>query len=156
MKPYFLLFALLPIFANAQRVVTFDPAKDPVARRSADGSIQIIVPARVLVVSILEAIPQMMEIQIIGIQKIGKSNYLFAGGKERSRTDFNFSVAILLAETVPGEFQADDLVISCSSAGDCRECSLPPICSCGKGEGSCSQNSAMIAALKKVTMTLFD
>ena len=156
MKPYVLLFTILPLFLNAQRVYTLDPEKDLIARRSPDGTLQFVVPARVLAISIQEAIPLMTDIQSIGLQKIGKSNYFVASGKERYRPEITFTVAILLTETAPGAFQADDLVISCTSAGDCRECSLPPICKCNKGEGSCGQNSAMLTSLKKVTVTLFD
>jgi hypothetical protein len=156
MNPLFFLFALLPLFASAQHVVTFDPEKDPIARRSSDGTIQFVVPARAVAVSIQESVPQIIDIQSIGIQKFGKSSYVIASGWERNKPGVSFAVAVLLAETSPGSFQADNLVISCSSAGDCRECSLPPLCNCSKGEGTCSQNSTWLISLKKITVTLLD
>lgn len=157
MKPFLLCTLLsLPLFMSAQRVFTFDPEKDILARKSSQGALEFAVPMKALILSIQEAIPQISDIQTVGLEKIGKSNYLIASGKERERPAYNLSIAVLLAETATGEFQADNLVISCSSAGDCRECSLPPLCTCNKGEGSCGQNIAMMASLKKVTVTLFD
>ncbi len=152
---YFVLL-FLPFCSSAQHVFTLDPEKDPIAHRAPDGTLQFVVPVRVLAVSIQEAIPQITEIQTLGLEKFGQSNYLIASGKDLVRPDISFSVAILLAETAPDEFRADNLVISCSSTGDCRECSLPPTCKCNKGEGTCGQNIAIMTSLKKVTVTLFD
>ncbi len=151
-----LLFLLTTFTLNAQRVVTFDPEKDVLAHRQPDGSVQIALPAQALCYSIQEAMPAVSNIQIVGIQKIGKSNYLIADGKILAKPETGVIMAILLVETSPGSFQADDLVISCSSSGECRECSLPPLCKCTKGEGNCGQNATLMAPLKKVTVTLFD
>ena len=153
---FFFLLLFLTASVSAQRVVTLDPEKDALANRVADGSIQFIVPMHALCVSIQEAMPAISSIQILGIQKIGKSNYIIASGKVLTKPETAVVMAILLVETAPGSFQTDDLVISCSSAGDCRECSLPPLCKCTKGEGSCGQNATLIAPLKKVTVTLSD
>jgi hypothetical protein len=159
MKPaniYLILLLLLPLAGIAQRVVTLDPEKDAIARRTAGGELQLVVPFQALAISIQEAVPQITNIHTIGIQKIGRSNYLVASGREREQPEINSSIAVLLVETSPGELQTDNLAISCTSSGDCRECSLPPLCTCNKGEGSCGQNSAFITALKKVTVTIFD
>ena len=156
MKPLFFFLLLFSISASAQRVVTLDPEKDPIAQRVSDGSIQFIVPIRALTISIQETMPTIVDIQTLGIQKFGKSNYIIASGKSWNKPGTEVSVAILLVETSHGVFQADDLVISCTSAGDCRECSLPPLCKCSKGEGSCGQNAFLATPLKKVTVTLFD
>ncbi len=155
MKPL-LLFLLLAVSSSAQRVVTFDPEKDVLAQRQPDGSVQTALPVQALCYSIQEAMPAVSNIQILGIQKIGKSNYLIAEGKVLAKPETVVVMAVLLVETSPGNFQADDLVISCSSSGDCRECSLPPLCRCTKGEGNCGQNATLMAPLKKVTLTLFD
>lgn len=150
------IYLLLCFHAGAQRVYTLDPETEVIAHRTSNGSLQFSVPVKVLTLSLQESITQITDIDSIGIEKIGKSNYLIARGKERSKPGVKVSIAMLLAETSPGEFQADNLIISCSSAGDCRECSIPPICKCNKGEGSCGQNNVMIASLKKVTVTLFE
>lgn len=151
-----LLLLLFPLSLCAQRVVTLDPDKDPVARRLPDGSLQLMVPNRALVASIQETIPQMMDIQTVVLGKIGKSNYLMAQGDDRYRPGAHYSVAILLVETTPGLLQTDNLVISCSSDGNCRECTFPAPCTCTKGGGGCTQDSSMDTPLKKVTVTIFD
>jgi hypothetical protein len=152
----FLILITLPCVTFSQRVVTFDPAKETVARRSSDGTLQLITSARAVALSIQEAIPQVTDIQAIELQKISKSFYVIARGRLFNAPETCLTIAILLAETSPDEFQADGLIISCTSSGDCRECSVPPGCSCTKGAGSCNQNNAQIVALKKVTLTLFD
>ena len=101
MKPILLFLLLMPLVLSAQRVVTLDPVKDPVARRSPEGTIQFVVPIRALTISIQESLPHITDIQTIGIQKIGKSNYIIASGKGTRPTETNVSVAILLAETAP-------------------------------------------------------
>jgi hypothetical protein len=153
---FWLLAAFLPAASFAQRVVTLDPVKDPIALRNTSGTFEFAIAPQAIAVSIQEAIPQISAIDSLFFQKIGKSNYLLARGNNTYLPGSKLSLAILLVETGNGMFQTDDLVISCSSAGECRECSLPPVCTCNKGSGSCGQNSTFITALKKVTVTIFD
>lgn len=159
MKPiytFLIVIVLLPFTSSGQQLISLDPTKDPVARRSLDGSVNFIVPIQAMTVSMQEAMPFIAELQTNGIQKIGKSSYIVAHGKELNKPENNITVAILLIETEPGIFQVDDLVISCSSSGGCRECSLPPICQCNKGAGNCGKTTAFLIPLKKVTLTLVD
>lgn len=149
------IYCILFIYAaSAQHVVTVDPEKDAIARRYSDGSMALIVPDKALAASIQNALPGITELDSFNLQKIGRSTYLVAQGKKGAAPPENIGLAILLVETSPGQFQADNLVVICSSYSDCRECASPPACSCSKGEGSCGQSAAMTIALKKVTLTL--
>jgi hypothetical protein len=151
---YPLLFLLTATVAFSQQTLTLDPGKDAIARRLGDGTIFLTVPTKLLNVSIQEALPDVLGIEINGIKKIGKSAYLLAKGLDRATLNNTVQLAILMAETATGEFYADGLVISCSSTGSCRECSLPPSCSCTNGDGSCSQGKTMFRSLAKVTVTI--
>ena len=142
--------------AIAQRLFTFDPETDFLARRNSTDSIQLLAPIRAIAVAIQDANPQVTDIDQVEIRQIGKSRYLVATGKDTYRPGNRLTLAILLAETKPGYFQADAVVISCSSSGECRECALPPNCSCVRGEGGCAQNNAWYNAMRKVTLTLYD
>lgn len=150
-----IIYCILFIYAaGAQRVVTLDPEKDAIATRTADGSLAFTAPLKALAASIQNALPEISGIDSLCLKKFGRSNYLVVSGKKGPVQLESVGVAILLVETTPGQFQTDNLVVICSSSGDCRECATPPTCTCSKGEGLCSQSAAMTIALKKVTLTL--
>lgn len=158
MKPLLTFtYCILFIYAaGAQRVITLDPEKDAIARRTVDGVPELAVPVKALAASIQNAFPEITSVDSVSLKKIGRSQFLLAYGTRYTNAPENIGIAILLVETSPGQFQTDDLAVICSSSGDCRECASPPTCSCSKGQGNCSQSAALTIQLKKVTVTLYD
>ncbi len=143
-----LLFVFLGQIAGAQRATTFDPATDVVAIRKNTDAIEMLVDPEALSLSVRESMPGISSVDSVRLMRFGRSGYLLAHC--RSNTETTVTLAILLAETSAGTFYTDQLVISCSSTGNCRECSLTPACACVKGSGSCEQSVRLIN-LKKVT-----
>jgi hypothetical protein len=154
-KLFFLLpLLLLPFFIKAQKTITLDPEKDPIARCQPDGSLQATVPVQALLASFQASIPETtFDVESFGFIKMGKSNYLIARG-ERRDTPMHTVVAFLLTESTPHEFHTDGLLLTCSGSGECRECSLPATCNCLKGAGSCTLSASVSVKLQKVSVTL--
>lgn len=144
-----LLLVFLGQIADAQIATTFDPATDVVAIRKNADTIEMLVDPEMLSLSVRESIPGISSVDSVRLMRFARSGYLLAHC--RSNTETAVTLAILLAETAAGAFYTDQLVISCSSTGNCRECSLTPACACAKGSGSCEQ-SVQLINLKKVTL----
>lgn len=147
-----ILLCTLGQTASAQRAITFDPATDVVAVRKNTDSIEMLVHPEALAQSVRESIPDVSAVDSIRLMRFARSGYLLAHCRS-SNAESAITLAILLAETAAGTFYTDQLVISCSSTGNCRECSLTPACACVKGSGSCEQRVRLIN-LKKVTCYL--
>jgi len=145
-----LVFVFLGQIAGAQKATTFDPATDVVAIRKNADTIEMLVDPEVLALSVRESIPGVSSVDSVRLMRFARSGYLLAHCRNSS-PESAITLAILLAETAAGTFYTDQLVISCSSTGNCRECSLTPACACVKGSGSCEQSVRLIN-LKKVTI----
>lgn len=146
-----LIFVFLGQIAGAQRATTFDPATDVVAIRKNTDTLEMLVDSEALVLSVRESIPGISFVDSVRLVRFARSGYLLAYCRSNSHPESAITLAILLAETATGTFYTDQLVISCSSTGNCRECSLSPECACVKGSGSCEQSVRLIN-LKKVTL----
>ena len=147
----FIIFVFSGQIAGAQQAITFDPATDVVALRKNTDTIEMLIPPEALALSVRESIPGISSVDSVRLIRFARSGYLMAYCQNNSRPESAITLAILLAETAAGTFYTDQLVISCSSTGNCRECSLTPACACVKGSGSCEQSVRLIN-LKKVSL----
>jgi len=147
----FIIFVFPGQIAGAQRTTTFDPATDVVAIRKNTDTLEMLVDSEVLALSVRESIPGVSFVDSVRLVRFARSGYLLAYCRSNSHPEAAITLAILLTETATGTFYTDQLVISCSSTGNCRECSLSPACACVKGSGSCEQSVRLIN-LKKVTL----
>lgn len=147
----FIIFVFSGQVAGAQRTITFDPTTDIVALRKNADTIEMLVHPEALALSVRESIPGLTSVDSVRLIRLARSGYLLAYCRSANSPESAITLAILLAETAAGTFYTDQLVISCSSTGNCRECSLTPACACVKGSGSCEQSVRLIN-LKKVTL----
>ncbi|MCB9345167.1 MAG: hypothetical protein H6576_15870 [Lewinellaceae bacterium] len=143
-------------FLYGQRLVSLNPDKDPVARMDSTNKLKLTVPLQTIEASLAQAFPEFEGIQLLGIQKIGKSNYLLAKGQAKENELINIYLSILLVQNECDSYLLDDLIITCSGSGECRECTTPPQCQCNKGEGTCEQSKVLMKTLPRVTLTILD
>lgn len=146
----FFFGAFLVQIASAQRAITFDPATDVVAIRKNTDTIEMLINPEALALSVRESISEVSVVDSVRLICFARSGYLLAHCRGNGSPAPDITLAILLAETATGTFFTDQLVISCSSTDNCRECSLTPACACVKGSGSCEQSVRLIN-LKKIT-----
>jgi hypothetical protein len=130
---YILLFTIIICSTintfGQQTKVTFDPQRDTIAQRISDGTIQIRTSTNDIRKSLETSLGDLTDFRAIQIKKIGLSQYLTFKATQKQDPLVQTSGAILLVETSPGIFQADQLLLTCS--GSCGDCGEEPNKSCG-------------------------
>jgi hypothetical protein len=132
------------MYAQQSRVV-FDPERDTIARRMPDGSVSLHTPIHILNASLSASLNNLTDYRGVQVKKLGRSQYLTFKATSKQNMLIDASVAILLTETTPGVFQADQLMLTCS--GTCGDCGEDPTRACG----CCGQSSSSSIVLATVT-----
>lgn len=130
------LLLLLPIFATAQHLTSFDPETDTIALSNSRGVWKVWVPENTLIAAAQVVTPELDAVFDVRIQDVKGKPYLFFKGKNHNEPEKALTVMVRLVETGLGVWKTGNMYQACKGEY-CSQCNFVDYMGC-----ACEQYNA--------------